>query len=66
MSANITINPELPIRKMEQKVILDIRTFLPCHAKEVEEWSWRKAKNEKWIVHLQHNGKLRKWKLVKD
>ena len=61
-STGIHIEP--PFKKMEQKIILDMRTFVPCHAKEVEEWTWGKMKNEKWIVHLQTNGMLKKWKIT--
>ena len=60
----INVNVESPIRKIEQKNILDLRTFVPHQVKEVEEWSWRKAKNEKWFVMVDCvTGKLKKWKL---
>ena len=59
----VEINVDFPIKKIEKKTIIDIRTFTPCTAKEVEEWCWPKMKNEKWIVHLQHNGKLSTWKI---
>jgi len=64
---DITINPESPIKKIEEKIIIDIRTFLPHQIKESEEWNWRKMKNEKWFVQLDcHTGKLKKWKLKED
>ena len=55
-----------PIRKIEEKIILDIRTFLPCVPKEVEEWNWKKVKHEKWVVHMKKNGKFSKWKINED
>jgi hypothetical protein len=41
-------------KKMEMKktLTLDPRVFKPCKPKEVEQWSWRRMKNEKWLVHL--------------
>jgi hypothetical protein len=55
---------EVSYNKLERKAILDVRTFLPHQPKEVEEWSWRKMKNEKWIVFLDcKTMKLKTWKL---
>jgi len=62
---DITINTESPIRKIEQKTILDVRTFIPHQIKEVEEWTWKKLRNEKWFVTIDcETGKLKKWKLT--
>lgn len=45
---------------MNKKIVIDIRSFTPCNPKKVEEWSWKKAKNEKWIVHVMHDGRINK------
>jgi hypothetical protein len=59
------IKGEISIRRLEQKIIVDTRTFKPHEIKESEEWSWRKMKNEKWYVQLDcATNKLRKWRLL--
>lgn len=59
------IDTQISFRRIEQKIILDIRTFKPHEIKETEEWSWRKLKNEKWHVQLDCNtNRLKKWKVT--
>lgn len=59
-----TATAALDIKKIEHKYVLDVRTLEPHKAKEVEEWSWRKMKNEKWIVFLDcKTRKVRMWKV---
>lgn len=59
------IKGEFSIQRLEQKIILDMRTFKPHEIKESEEWSWRKMKNEKWYVQLDcTTNRLRKWRLL--
>lgn len=52
--------PSFPYIRMDKKIVIDIRSFTPCNPKKVEEWSWKKAKNEKWIVHVMHDGRINK------
>lgn len=56
------LKAELPVeiqnKKIRLKVIYDLRTFEPCHAKEVEEWSHTYMKNMKYIVHVSHHGEF--------
>ena len=52
MNAENTPTPHLPFKRIEQKIIVDLRTFQPHQIKEVEEWNWKKLKNEKWFVQL--------------
>lgn len=49
---NINAEFDLSAKRIESKIIFDVRTFQPHQVKEVEEWSWRKMKNEKWFVYL--------------
>jgi hypothetical protein len=37
--------------RSEDKKIIDVRTFKEHETKEVEMWSWRKMRNEKWFVY---------------
>lgn len=58
------LNAEISFQRLEQKMILDIRTFKPHEIKESEEWSWQKMRNEKWFVQLDcRTNRLKKWKL---
>jgi len=50
-------------RISRERIILDKRNFKPCHPKEVDEWSWRYMKNEKWIVHVTNDGNITKEKI---
>ena len=34
------------------RFILDDTTFPKCHAKVVDNWSWVRFKNEKFVVHF--------------
>jgi hypothetical protein len=43
----------LEYKKLQKVLVLDKRVFEPCHPKEVEQWSWKRLKNEKYLVHLQ-------------
>lgn len=52
-----------PIKKIEKKIIIDKRTFEPHQIKEVDIWSWKKMKNEKWFVQIDYDtGKFNMWK----
>ena len=51
-------------KKIETKKIIEHRNFLPHEIKESEEWSWKRAKYEKWFVQLDCiTGKFKRWKL---
>jgi hypothetical protein len=66
-TADANVSIALSAQRLEQKSIIDLRTFLPHQIKEIEEWSWRKMKNEKWCVHLDCvTGKFRIWKVTKE
>ena len=53
------------VEKSEHKNIIDPRTFPRHQPKEVEIWSWKKLKNEKWIVFLDcKSNKIKKRKLA--
>lgn len=57
---------ELSIGRAMKKNIIDYRSFKPHEVKEVEEWSWKKLKNEKWFVQLDCQTKeFKKWKMTK-
>lgn len=43
----------LKYEKLQKILTLDPRVFKPCEAKEVEEWSWKRLRNRKFLVHLQ-------------
>ncbi len=59
-------NIDFEYRNLVKKNILDIRNFQPHQIKEVEEWSWKKMKNEKWFVKQDCITKrFKKWKLTK-
>lgn len=51
-------------KRTERKIIIDKREFDPCQGKEIEEWSWKKAKNEKYIIHLDKEGIITRTKLT--
>jgi len=57
------INFPVEAKIVKEKVIIDIRNFEPCHPKEIEEWSWRYMKNEKWLVHVTNEGYITKEKI---
>ena len=64
IQATAKAEAEISYKKLEQKVILDIRNFLPHQPKDVEEQNSRKMKNEKWIVFLDcKTMKLKTWKV---
>lgn len=46
--------PKVSVRyeRLQKILTLDPRVFKPCEAKEVEEWSWKRFKNVKFLVHL--------------
>lgn len=54
---------EIQNKKTILKIIYDLRTFEPCHGKEVEEWSHTRMKNIKYIVHVDNHGKISKTKI---
>lgn len=51
----------LEYKKLEKILTLDPRVFKPCEGKEVAQWSWRRLKTEKWLVHLTKY--TNKWKI---
>ena len=51
------------LEKIQKILTLDPRVFDPCKAKEVEQWSWKRLKNEKWFVHLKKY--TNKWNVQK-
>jgi hypothetical protein len=40
------------------ELVLDDTQFKVCEGKVVSLWSWKKMKNEKWLVHLNETGKF--------
>jgi hypothetical protein len=48
----------LPYERKTLKMIMavDPRKFKVCEATVQERWSHRKARNEKWLVHLKDDG----------
>ena len=65
-TADANVSIALSAQRLEQKSIIDVRTFLPHQIKEIEEWSWRKMKNEKWCVQLDCvTGRLKRWKVTR-
>lgn len=50
-------------KKLQKILTLDRRDFEPCQAKEVEQWSWKGLKNEKFLVHLKEY--TNKWNIRK-
>jgi hypothetical protein len=53
------------VQKIEHKIIYEPKIFRPHRAKEVEEWSWKKLKNEKWIVFMDcKSNKIKKRKVA--
>ena len=60
-----SVNIPTPYLRQDQRNIYDVRTFQPHVVKEVEEWSYKKLKNEKWFVYLDcETKKFNKWKLT--
>ncbi len=57
------IKGEITAKISREKIIIDKRDFQPCHGKEVEEWSWKRVKMEKWIVHVDKEGIITKEKV---
>lgn len=43
--------------KLQKILTLDPRVFKICEVKEVEEWSWKRLRNVKFLVHLKYKGK---------
>ena len=59
MSKSVSIT----IKRIEKILTLDPRVFEACKAKEVVQWSWKRVKNEKWLVHLKKY--TNKWNVQK-
>lgn len=38
--------------EIKHRITIDINELPPCIAKVIEEWSWREAKNIKYLVHF--------------
>lgn len=53
----------LKYEKLHKILTLDPRVFEACQVKEVEEWSWKRVKNIKFLVHLKKYTK--KWNIKK-
>lgn len=51
-------------KKYVKVSVTDTRTFEACQGKEVEEWSWKQAKNIKYVVHVDNFGKIDKKKNI--
>ena len=52
MSISPSLHIESPIRIAQERIVVDLKNIRPHEAKEISEWSWRKMKNEKWVVYL--------------
>jgi hypothetical protein len=48
----VNLDISLAYKRLQTILTLDPRVFKPCHAKEVEQWSWKKMRNVKFLVHL--------------
>ena len=40
------------------EIVLDSSEFEPCKGKIITIWSWTKLRTEKYLVHLNKNGKF--------
>lgn len=53
---------EATVQGVQVKLGLDFRVpvsnLKPCNAQIIASWSWKKAKNEEWLVHLNHQGSI--------
>lgn len=66
LSIEPPIKGEITAKISREKIIIDKREFKPCRGKEVEEWSWKRMRNEKWIVHVDKEGNITKEKVSKS
>lgn len=58
------VEAQAKVLKSRVENIIEIRNLLPHQGKEVEQWSWRRLKNEKWIVFLDcKNNKIKMRKI---
>jgi hypothetical protein len=58
------VETQAKVLKSRVENIIEIRNLLPHQGKEVEQWSWRRLKNEKWIVFLDcKNNKIKMRKI---
>ena len=48
----------LSFKRKTIEIILDQREFKPCKAKVVPKWSWRTLRTEKFLVHMDKDGKF--------
>jgi len=60
MHGRFTINIPFPYSKKEirLKIEIDSKKLEPCVRKIEDVWSWKKMKTEKWILHVDEQGKL--------
>jgi hypothetical protein len=55
---------ELSHRKLKEICIIDPRLFVSTKVKDIEIWSWKRKRSEKWFVFLDSNtGHLKKSKV---
>jgi len=50
--AAVRIGTQANVQRIHDTQVIDIRNFSPHQAKEVELWSWKRLRNEKWIVFI--------------
>jgi hypothetical protein len=56
---------ELAHRTLKELCIIDPRLFVSTKVKDIEVWSWKRKKYEKWFVFLDSNtGHLKKSKIL--
>lgn len=48
MESPVKANLDVGIRDID--IVFDPRVFKPHESKETQMWSWRKLRNEKWII----------------
>jgi hypothetical protein len=55
---------ELSNRKLKEIFIIDPRLFVSTKVKDIEVWSWKRKRSEKWFIFLDSNtGHLKKSKV---
>ena len=51
-------------RKLSSLIEIDLKTFPPCHGKEIPVWEWKHLKWMKYVVHVSKEGKITVEKLL--
>lgn len=59
----LPIEGKIVVKIGKETIIIDKKNFSPCEGKEIEEWSWKKMKMEKWVVHVDRKGTITKEKI---